>query len=567
MSMTKLWNDTGRERFWSGVRGATQACLQFIGYPGEARVSLIPIPEFGASDSEDRPSKPFSHLNPSETWARAALESEKSAGGRPPNDNYCLSVATEAGLTSHPHGAGWSFFVSSRSAHADAHHTFIATALRNDDLYAVPHVGTALADDPLLTVVHAVVRHVLYRAGLLLASDPNDSDILVLHRHAPELVRTATANFVGRVLHADPSHADHDQLLNSISALPYEGRSGSGAIIAVPPHAELARIKLRLKRSIPIKNTRAVRKLMEVTTENNNLLLYDGSIYGLGTVEDPEEGATEEPTTAFRITGRGTWQLEHQGRALVQVRDGLSRLPSAAIDMAMDSVGLHERLAWLLPDANVNALTKLAKKLQGSTHGAMLIISGKAAQEAARFGAQACPVEPAELVPEVAASLTEMDGGILVDEQGFCHAIGLILDGHTGAREDFARGSRYNNAIRYLALDGEAESSPGSTRTIVIVYSSDGMVDMLPPLYPRKPAALIGRIVEDLIEAISSSTSDNDKIGRLLSLTEANRFYLSEAQCAEINNSIGATLLWPSSIPRPRRFNPDPRMNAERFLY
>ena len=38
------------------------------------------------------------------------------------------------------------------------------------------------------------------------------------------------------------------------------------------------------------------------------------------------------------------------------------------------------RIDWLLPDAEVEALAGLAEALQRSRHGAMLIISGHAAQ-------------------------------------------------------------------------------------------------------------------------------------------------------------------------------------------
>ncbi|GAA2677923.1 MULTISPECIES: hypothetical protein [Actinosynnema] len=79
--------------------------------------------------------------------------------------------------------------------------------------------------------------------------------------------------------------------------------------------------------------------------------------------------------------------------------------------------------------------------------------------------------EPALDVPRLkalAAQLTNMDGGVLVDAQGNCHAIGVILDGAANGRGSAARGSRCNNAIRYLG---------GSPRPAVVVVADPLMND------------------------------------------------------------------------------------------
>jgi hypothetical protein len=107
----------------------------------------------------------------------------------------------------------------------------------------------------------------------------------------------------------------------------------------------------------------------------------------------------------------------------------------------------------------------------------------------------------------------------------------------TGVREDFARGSRYNNAARYLALDGDPQGSAGSTRTIVVVYSADGMVDILPPLYPPRDAAFLKRIVEDFNEAVRAPAQDLQEITRALGLVDRHCFYLSTQQCEALNDS------------------------------
>jgi hypothetical protein len=77
------------------------------------------------------------------------------------------------------------------------------------------------------------------------------------------------------------------------------------------------------------------------------------------------------------------------------------------------------------------------------------------------------------LPPITLDHLTNMDGGVLVDPQGRCHAIAVILDGLAGKKIGTpARGSRYNNSVRYLA----GKNVPP---TIVLCYSSDGDIKIL----------------------------------------------------------------------------------------
>lgn len=71
-------------------------------------------------------------------------------------------------------------------------------------------------------------------------------------------------------------------------------------------------------------------------------------------------------------------------------------------------------------------------------------------------------IDPVPLSPALLTQLTDMDGAVLVDKLGQCHAIGVILDGQARGKGEPSRGSRFNNAIRYLDSDPPA--------SIVVVY-------------------------------------------------------------------------------------------------
>src|SRR5262249_55085936 len=143
---------------------------------------------------------------------------------------------------------------------------------------------------------------------------------------------------------------------------------------------------------------------------------------------------------------RGTWELSHADQVLMTVRDGVPQLPKPPLNAAYFT-DIVERL---LPGTHQPRLLALAEAASHHQHGAMLVISSKAAGEAQRLAPQAGRVEPVLLEPGLLSQLTSMDGGVLVDGQGYCHAIGVILDGRACGGEDPARGSRYNNAVRYL---------------------------------------------------------------------------------------------------------------------
>jgi DNA integrity scanning protein DisA with diadenylate cyclase activity len=71
-------------------------------------------------------------------------------------------------------------------------------------------------------------------------------------------------------------------------------------------------------------------------------------------------------------------------------------------------------------------------------------------------------------------NLTAIDGSVLLDTQGVCHAIGVILDGIAKEQQgDPSRGARFNSAVRYVG-------SRAARSCVVVVISEDGRVDVIP---------------------------------------------------------------------------------------
>jgi hypothetical protein len=215
----------------------------------------------------------------------------------------------------------------------------------------------------------------------------------------------------------------------------------------------------------------------------------------------------------------------------------------------------------LLPGADQPRLMMLAEAAGQHQHGAMLVISSDAREEAEWLAPQAWVVEPVMLEPELLRQITSMDGGVLIDAKGYCHAIGVILDGKACGAEDPARGSRFNNAIRYI--------ESGAPSAIVVVYSADGGIDILPRLQPRVKRSAVQSAVETYL---SLSTPGRRQSGRAdaWNQVERLRFYLSEEQCRLLNEARTALNRWDEEHDRFivmwQKFVPNPDMNETYWL-
>jgi len=179
-------------------------------------------------------------------------------------------------------------------------------------------------------------------------------------------------------------------------------------------------------------------------------------------------------------------------------------------------------------ECDSDALWALATAAADAEHGTMLVVSERAAAEAARLGSQALTVEPTQLDDSLVRQVTGIDGAVLVDPSGCCHAIGVILDGTATGEGDRSRGARYNSAVKYLA-------SAGGTPTVILLVSEDGMINLLPDLWPRMRRADLDAMLAELREAAAIELVHPEKFYRAYRRVEAAALYLSPDQIEEVN--------------------------------
>lgn len=171
-------------------------------------------------------------------------------------------------------------------------------------------------------------------------------------------------------------------------------------------------------------------------------------------------------------------------------------------------------------------------------------MSTDAAAEAARLGGQATTVTPTPATADLLDHVAQIDGAVLVDPEGICNAIGVILDGEVTAQGDSSRGARYNSAYRYQ------HSAP--CPTVVVIVSEDGDVTLVPHLKPR----VRRQTIDDAVTLLESAAGED----RPAAFPEAYdrvkdvAFYLSPAQVERVNELARQSTTSPSRTAPSRSF-------------
>lgn len=265
------------------------------------------------------------------------------------------------------------------------------------------------------------------------------------------------------------AHALLDRL-NVISATHYERRVGRGRIIIARPDHPAVRSKLRLATPVPLSESQWTRKLLEMAEGGVALLSDSAHVLGLGTVSEEYDAALGD-IFIVSFVDHYKWELRHAETVLMRVEYGTPGLPNPPLGRAAFSAALARVFPEITPEVD-KRLWRIVETAMTQPHGTMIVISGGAPDEAERLKSQCTRIEPVVLGDDMVRRVTSIDGAVLLDAEGRCHAVGVILDGRATLQGRPARGARYNSAQRY------ASDAPAAT--IAVVVSEDGRVDVLP---------------------------------------------------------------------------------------
>ncbi len=337
----------------------------------------------------------------------------------------------------------------------------------------------------------ALAAQLLDAASLALRAQqaPSDFGTHVDPALVDETIRRAatrlTDGIVARVGHEGRSGLH--QAMDAVAAQPYEGKAGLGRVVLARDGHPDVDMRIRFVDPIPVSSTRRFRKALEVTNDALSLVCDGTHVRGLGVLRRSldggpgrEVGSSPRGASVFEldVLGRGEWQVGHAATPLLRVSN--TRPVSPALPLS--AAGFHAAARSLFPTVTHHEarvlwdLTETASRTEGGT---ILVFHPDAAGEARRLSAQAQLVEAEVLGPRAVEAITTIDGAVLLDPSGRCHAIGVILDGVASDAGDPGRGARYNSAVRY-------HQGPGAD-ALVVVVSEDGMIDLVPSLDELSP--------------------------------------------------------------------------------
>ena len=378
-----------------------------------------------------------------------------------------LNALDESGT--YQHFAGWPVEINGY---------FVVTVLRlqRKPLRAYPSLRPARYYTDGKPLAPSLLLAAMYRfneEGVKALTEPEPgASIFVRPRESEEILRSAGKTFLdtpAQALGLDPATTKLFATCNTISSLRYEGAEGVGKLLlARRGHPNVEEV-FALTCPTELTDYRAVRKLLEMTTPDVHLLADGEKVYALGR-QIGHYDAVREDLFIISFVTHYAWELQHAGHILMRSHYGLPGLPRTRLSRLGFRKSL-KRTFGLTDNAKVEHLWEVVLEASRQKHGTMLVITTEALAEADRLKLQCTLVEPVPLTPLITRLVTSIDGAVLLDPEGYCYSIGVILDGRASGRGDSTRGARYNSALRYV----ESSEYP----CIAIVVSEDGLVDVI----------------------------------------------------------------------------------------
>ncbi|MDA2318522.1 tetratricopeptide repeat protein [Bacillus cereus group sp. BfR-BA-01511] len=353
--------------------------------------------------------------------------------------------------------------------------------------------------------------------------------------------------------------------IDDISNHTYEGKSPFGSILffsskVLKNNINLIDYTIRFQADdlVALNDAKLIRKLLELTNNENNLYLISDHemIYGLGKINWTQlndyilfrvdfKGVSKYNIQLITVeeneSSNGILLIEN-GKKVYKTSKNLEIIDTNLINLSFKSplIGgegyTSEKFKRLLKskyfdeELKINEdvieyLEQVVMYAREQKHGTMVVITDyeTAVTELKTLKKQSILIEATEIIPEYIKSLTSIDGAIYFDTNGKCHAIGVILDGI--AKEDIgdaSRGARYNSAYRYLEKLKEVNK-----KCVIVIISEDGMVNLIPePDNEEKIYELFQQLIDLINEDNEITESEINKIEEILMSNENIDYHL-----------------------------------------
>lgn len=278
-------------------------------------------------------------------------------------------------------------------------------------------------------------------------------------------------------------------VITNISSLNYEGEKCKSTIgFARAEVLKENKVEFSLGQQIKfnLDNCKSIRKLLQLTGDEHCLLInYSQEPYllkkaryveGIGTINEFKKVLD----FYVNINGYLNWTLyENINTAILKFSEGRYMIPAGEDGDSL--IEVKTLIAEFSPFGN--KLDFIIDKASKQLHGTTIIISEDAKREAERLsganrGYSICGNDHKALKLldnlDIIYNITNIDGAIIIDFEGFCYAIGVILDGDACISGDSSRGARFNSAKNYIALKKKYQNE----KYAAIVFSEDRYVNV-----------------------------------------------------------------------------------------
>ncbi len=185
--------------------------------------------------------------------------------------------------------------------------------------------------------------------------------------------------------------------------------------------------------------------------------------------------------------GCETVVLRYHGGTLMMPKINLEEAHRNDIASGIREMGIK------ISEDELKYIAKVARAVAECEHGAVIILAREPdiVEETQRLTAKkrgmqlTTPIDMNKTIDEpdtkILSRLSSIDGAIMADFQGRCHAYGMILDGAVVKDGNADRGSRFNSTKTYIenrVYDERGQFDSGKPPFFGVIFSDDGMVNI-----------------------------------------------------------------------------------------
>jgi hypothetical protein len=255
--------------------------------------------------------------------------------------------------------------------------------------------------------------------------------------------------------------------LNGVAKLRYEDSQESSFLALC--QADHPAVRLIIKAPVRMQDASYVRKMLNISSPSLAVFSDGLVIFGFGSVP------RGRGVLVVRFDWPGVWELRRDEQVIMRAESSAKDDRLKVLRKDQFQIALEQTFGHLLP-STAERLWELIVAATRQGRGTNVLISVDAVRESTRLSSQCTRVVPFELTSAIMERATAIDGTVVMDPNGICHAIGAILDGWVSWRGNPARGGRFNSALMYL------DSCPSPA--LIVVVSQDGMVDLVTKQMP-----------------------------------------------------------------------------------